>query len=684
MSRSCFTVWGCVRIGSLAAAAAFFVLWWISSNRLHWISLGVMAVWYIFATVQHVRALRWAGHVRPGEKCLVRHFAAVSMAWLGCVVCQPDVLRRLDALLVTFLLILVNFAVSVFLLFRYRRVSVWVVLLPLPLFCALNAQMYWAPCPSDVARYVIVRVYSGADEPCPRQTDSPFHVEPAADGAPPGWWDWAQFTAVQFLRAADLLDILELQLERRIRERSPQGLWERVREFAERVRDEFCRDCRTVRDSHGQQSTGSTVEGDYTELVLQRILPKSFEAKILTVFMHLNVDLFVGGAIYAALIGIARRRAKAMMLQRSRDGVGRPSNRLRRVGSLLRPRAAFTCLVLVGLAANLQHWPPAESVLWMIENILKPLDIGDFFQVFHVKFHHLPKNAANGMLAVMFRLLVASYVASLIVNLRLLVFGAHGLSVYELAAMLESPYTTVRRRAARSLSQIPDAEDALDVLPSLHEALNDPDPVVQATAVGTLARIGPEAFVPRLIEMIRDPNELIWRATGRCLTKMGPEAIAYLVRGLADGEHPVVIRSMDTLSEMAQHCQSSADRQAISEKLVGLLPNADTGISDAAGRCLGKMGSGALPYLQKALDDGKAVVVHVVECLGQIAQHDDATVPEIRALLNSLATKDPRVREAVETVMDVILQIEAGISPDGGESSDAETRFLVGLQSASC
>lgn len=231
-------------------------------------------------------------------------------------------------------------------------------------------------------------------------------------------------------------------------------------------------------------------------------------------------------------------------------------------------------MTLVGQAAFEQHWPPDQCVLWLLENTLKPLDIGDVMQVFEVRLHELPRNTANGLLALSFRLLVASYFVALIFAFRILVFGDVGMSVYDLAGMLDSRYRSVRRRAARCLARIEVAEDAVGVLPSLHAALRGADPLVQLHVLALLARLGPPAFDPAMAALLQHPLDLVWHPASRCLARMGELAIGSLETLVASADATFAKRGIETLVRTAE-----LDR-TLAPKIRDLLTSATTREAD--------------------------------------------------------------------------------------------------------
>jgi hypothetical protein len=101
-------------------------------------------------------------------------------------------------------------------------------------------------------------------------------------------------------------------------------------------------------------------------------------------------------------------------------------------------------------------------------------------------------------------------------------------------ASFEEPQPIVEPRALKPLEQWTEQEAAADALgrigaaavPSLVEALANPDPATRQKAVAVLGRMGPEAAaaVPDLIKLLSDPDPEVRKVTARTLGQIGPAA----------------------------------------------------------------------------------------------------------------------------------------------------------------
>jgi hypothetical protein len=97
----------------------------------------------------------------------------------------------------------------------------------------------------------------------------------------------------------------------------------------------------------------------------------------------------------------------------------------------------------------------------------------------------------------------------------------------------------------KPIEQWDEEETAADALarigspavPSLVQAMQNPDPQIRLKAVKVLGRMGPDAkdAVPDLIRLLEDPDEEIRKAASRTLGRIGPaaqEAVPALMRTL--------------------------------------------------------------------------------------------------------------------------------------------------------
>ena len=102
------------------------------------------------------------------------------------------------------------------------------------------------------------------------------------------------------------------------------------------------------------------------------------------------------------------------------------------------------------------------------------------------------------------------------------------------ASFEEEPQPILEPRTLKPLENWTEQEAAADALgrigaaavPSLVDALANPDPAVRHKSVAVLGRMGPEAAaaVPALIKLLDDPDPDVRKATARTLGQIGPAA----------------------------------------------------------------------------------------------------------------------------------------------------------------
>ena len=171
-------------------------------------------------------------------------------------------------------------------------------------------------------------------------------------------------------------------------------------------------------------------------------------------------------------------------------------------------------------------------------------------------------------------------------------------------AMCEHDNVTVRRAAAKTLTLISDRR----ALPFLLKALlNDPDPVVQGSAVGAMAVIGADA-VEGLLKVLTDPTNTPMQ-TGLAswgLSFVGaraPEALKEAARS----PHPRIRTA--AIGALGDQIQNLGDEDA-RMLLTGALNDEDEEVRAEASTLMGKLNDSqwALPLLLPNLDDASALV----------------------------------------------------------------------------
>jgi len=166
-------------------------------------------------------------------------------------------------------------------------------------------------------------------------------------------------------------------------------------------------------------------------------------------------------------------------------------------------------------------------------------------------------------------------------------------------ALADHESVTVRRAAAKTLTLIEDPR-ALPVL--LQALLNDPDPVVQGSAVGAMAAVGEEAidnFLQVLINPASSAMQLGLASWGLAFVgARAPDAL----RKAAASDHPEI--RCAAIAALGDQIQSLGDQEAR-----GLVENAladvDTDVRAEAATLLGKLHNPdwAAPLLEPLLSD---------------------------------------------------------------------------------
>ena len=166
-------------------------------------------------------------------------------------------------------------------------------------------------------------------------------------------------------------------------------------------------------------------------------------------------------------------------------------------------------------------------------------------------------------------------------------------------ALADHESVTVRRAAAKTLTLIEDPR-ALPVL--LQALLNDPDPVVQGSAVGAMAAVGEEAidnFLEVLINPASSAMQLGLASWGLAFVgARAPDAL----RNAASSDHPEI--RCAAIAALGDQIQSLGDQEAR-----GLVENAladvDTDVRAEAATLLGKLHNPdwAAPLLEPLLSD---------------------------------------------------------------------------------
>lgn len=171
-------------------------------------------------------------------------------------------------------------------------------------------------------------------------------------------------------------------------------------------------------------------------------------------------------------------------------------------------------------------------------------------------------------------------------------------------ALAEHESVTVRRAAAKTLTLIEDPR----ALPVLQKALlQDPDPVVQGSAVGAMAAVGEEA-IDGMLEILINPSstamQLGLASWGLAFVgARAPEAL----RKAATSEHAEIrCAAIAALGDQIQALGDDAARELVENALT----DAETDVRAEAATLLGKLHSPdwAVPRLEPLLSDPQGQV----------------------------------------------------------------------------
>ena len=243
---------------------------------------------------------------------------------------------------------------------------------------------------------------------------------------------------------------------------------------------------------------------------VQNINHNSTAAGCILVWMHIVVDVFLIGLVVRWLAKWWQPSTACTALVRGRRDVG-------------------WLLIAVSLYAafgTLQQLETNDWLLWPLDNLLRLVDIGDMFQIFHWKLHGVEPGFWSSTAAVAFRLAAGIWVAKIVIMLRVRLFKTWGLSVEQLTSLLADGNVQERRGAAIGLGWTGAAAAEDGGVPALTVALHDFDLEVACNAAQALGLIGPGAkdAVDALAGLLwRQPRQLQFEAA-TALGRIGPDA----------------------------------------------------------------------------------------------------------------------------------------------------------------
>ena len=209
-------------------------------------------------------------------------------------------------------------------------------------------------------------------------------------------------------------------------------------------------------------------------------------------------------------------------------------------------------------------------------------------------------------------------------------------------ALSEHDSVTVRRAAAKTLTLIEDPR-ALPVL--LQALLNDPDPVVQGSAVGAMAAVGAEA-IDGLLEVLINPNstamQLGLASWGLAFVgARAPEAL----RNAATSDHAEIrCAAIAALGDQIQSLDDSEARGLVEQGL----KDSDRDVRAEAATLLGKLHNPAwaAPLLEPMLNDPE----------GQVRKNAALSLMKLQATASRPAL-DTRLSQEDQTDVQAVLKL---------------------------
>lgn len=377
---------------------------------------------------------------------------------------------------------------------------------------------------------------------------------------------------------------------------------------------------------------------------LQEITHQGKIAGIALFAMCLTISLFVVSAIFRSVSASSQKKQT-------------PPPAVAKWGPLAGLGVAVMMMAVLGWSAS---GGAAQWGLWMLDNLLSPLDIGDAIQIFDRQFSPLKPDKILAATAVFFRLMVIWATLALAHRLHLHLTKKRS-SVDDVAAIcISAEHSSEERIAAiRHLEELGTFADS--AVPYLVKVLADPHPDIRSAAVSALEEIDSEwsrseaarNVIPDLIKSLFNKDKSARNAAVEALEKIDPEwarseaargVIPNLMSALFDKDKNTQMASVGALGKMGPAAAKAAP------SLIRLLSNEDKDIRSAAAAALGEIGSAAeeaVPHLIKAMADSH-VLTPAAEALEKIGS---AGIPE---LVKALSDSEKNVRTGSANALDAI------------------------------
>lgn len=238
--------------------------------------------------------------------------------------------------------------------------------------------------------------------------------------------------------------------------------------------------------------------------------PQSAAAGIILVCMHLSADVFLIGLV-VRWFGRFWKVTDESELQRGR----------RNLRWLL---TAILLYIVIGVVQQFSRW---DWPLFLLDSLLRLLDVGDMMQIFGWHLITREGNIATATFGLAFRFAVGAWIADILLWLHLRYLRGWGIHIDELKQILREGDAIARRGAAHTLGTC--GRHAASAVKRLIHALNDSDVEVRCEAAWALGKIGPRAekAIPALALCLWSDHARLRMAAGIALDEIGPTAEIY-------------------------------------------------------------------------------------------------------------------------------------------------------------
>ncbi len=252
-------------------------------------------------------------------------------------------------------------------------------------------------------------------------------------------------------------------------------------------------------------------------LRVQAIQHASVVVALLLVAYHLVVDILI-----LSLLVVVIDRLREWYLD----------DEDRRDWARLIARCAFGAWVLLTLltAFLIHRWHPLDIPLWLLDNVLRVLDVGDAMECFHVRLHQIPTHWWEGTLTLLGRIFLVLWLGPPLARLsqvfRLRYLGGLGLSREEIRALRSaSKDEAFRAQASAILAQRKQAA-SVTLVPHQHARWMVPALGLGAAIVILVVMLLPSWNQPieTLTEEAAGPDEERAVTALEALRRMGPLA----------------------------------------------------------------------------------------------------------------------------------------------------------------